>query len=150
VDAAREQFTARGCAILVVAQAKPKTIALYQSRMKWSVPLVSDPERAAYTAFGLERAGLLSFFKPRVLWRYFRGMMKGYLAKMPYSGEDLKQLGGDFLLSCDRKMIFAYPSADPTDRPKVADLLATIPSANPIPHEPAPDAPRVDTPASEE
>jgi hypothetical protein len=140
VDAARDEFAARGCSVLVVSQAKPQTIALYQARMKWAVPVVGDPERAAYAAFGLERTGLFSFFKPRVLWGYLRGMAKGYRVKMPFAGEDVLQLGGDFLLARDRTVFFAYPSADPTDRPGVAALLAAIPSAPPMPDEPAPDA----------
>lgn len=147
MDAARDKFAARGCAILVVTQAKPEVLARYLLRFTWGVPLVGDPERAAYAAFGLERTGWLTFFKPRVLWRYVRGMMRGHALKKPYAGEDILQLGGDFLLSRERKLMCAYPSADPTDRPAVADLLAAIPSANPIPHEPAPDTPRVDTTA---
>ena len=139
MDAARDEFAARGCSVLVVTQAKPEVLALYLSRFKWSVPLVCDPERAAYTAFGLERTGWLTFFKPRVLWGYFRGMWKGQRVRKPYTGEDVLQLGGDFILDRERKLVFAYPSADPTDRPAVADLFAALPSAPPIPHERAPD-----------
>lgn len=142
--AARDTFAARGCTVLVISQAKPEVLALYLARFKWDVPLVCDPERAAYTAFGLERTQWLAFFKPRVLWGYFRGMFKGYRVRKPYAGEDVLQLGGDFILSRDRKVIFAYPSADPTDRPTVTDLLAAIPSVPPIDGERAPDAPRVD------
>ncbi len=135
MDAARDQFAARGCSVLVVSQAKPEVLSLYLSRFKWNVPLVCDPERAAYTAFGLDRTGWLTFFKPRVLWGYFRGMVRGYRVKKPYAGEDLLQLGGDFILSRARCVIFAYPSADPTDRPAVSDLLAAFPLAPPIPRE---------------
>ncbi len=139
MDAARDQFAVRGCSVLVVSQAKPEVLALYLSRFAYSVPLVCDPERTAYTSFELERTGWLTFFKPRVLWGYFRGMWKGQRVRKPYAGEDVLQLGGDFILTRERKVVFAYPSADPTDRPAVADLLATLPSAPPIPHERAPD-----------
>lgn len=149
MDAARDQFAARGCSILVVSQAKPAVLSLYLSRFKWAVPLVCDPEKVAYTAFGLERTGWLTFFKPRVLWGYFRGMFKGYRVKKPYAGEDLLQLGGDFILERERKVVFAYPSADPTDRPGITNLLAAIQSAGPILHERPPDAPRVDGPAQQ-
>ena len=72
-------------------------LSLYTSRVKWVVSLVCDPERAAYAAFGLDRTNRRAFFKPRVLWSYFRGMFKGYRVKWPYAGEDLLQLGGDFI-----------------------------------------------------
>lgn len=140
MEAARDEFAARGCSVVVVTQARPPLLARYVQRQKWTVPVVSDPERTAYVAFGLERTGWLTFFKPRVLWRYLRGMGKGYGVKKPVTGEDVLQLGGDFLLSRARKLIFAYRSADPTDRPSVAALMRAIPSVLPMPDELAPDA----------
>ena len=139
MNAARDQFAARGCSVLVVTQAKPEVLSLYLSRFRWNVPLVCDPERAAYTAFGLERTGWLTFFRPRVLWGYARGVWKGHRVKKPYAGEDVLQLGGDFVLSRERTLVWAYPSASPTDRPAIADLLAALPSATPMPRDPASD-----------
>ncbi|AMV29488.1 hypothetical protein VT84_34155 [Gemmata sp. SH-PL17] len=148
MDAARARFAARGCSVLVVSQAKPEVLTQFVTRNTWSVPIVCDPERVAYAAFGLERTGWLTFFKPHVLWGYFRGMLRGYRVKKPYAGEDVLQLGGDFILSRTRNVIFAHPSANPTDRPGVTDLLATLPSVPPIPHERPPDGPNVDAPAA--
>ena len=137
MDAAREQLAAAGCSALVVCQAKPETLALYLARQKWTVPVVSDPDRAAYRAFGLERTGWLTLFRPKVLRGYLRGMLRGYGLKTPYAGEDVLQLGGDFVLDRAGKVVFAYPSADPTDRPTVSQLLDAIAAARPQPEPPA-------------
>lgn len=137
--AAREQLAARGCSVLVVTQAQPKWLAHYAERTNWGVPLTCDPERRAYAAFGLERAKWRTFFNPRVLWGYFRAMFRGYRVRTPYAGEDLLQLGGDFVLARDRRVVLARPSADPTDRPSVADVLAALPSAEPMGEERATD-----------
>lgn len=133
MDAARDRLAAAGCSVLVVAQAKPEVLALYLSRQGWNVPVVSDPDRVAYGAFGLERTGWLTFFRPRVLWGYFRGMFRGYGVKKPYPGEDVLQLGGDFVLDKLRRVVAAYPSADPTDRPTVAAIRQSLPPAPPTP-----------------
>ena len=111
MDAAREQLAAAGCSTLVVCQAKPETLALYLARRKWTVPVVSDPDRAAYRAFGLERIGWLTFFRPKVLWGYFRGMLRGYGLKAPYAGEDVLQLGGDFVLDAGVTVWTAFSQA---------------------------------------
>ena len=145
--AARDRFAARGCSVLVVSQAGPEVLSLYLSRFQWAVPLVCDPERAAYAAFGLDRTRWLTFFKPQVLWGYFRGMIAGYRVRKPYAGEDLLQLGGDFVLDRERNVVYAYASADPTDRPTVPDLLAAVASAAPIGGERPPDPPQVDSSA---
>lgn len=135
MDAARELFAARSCSVVAVAQAAPEVLAQYLARVEWHVPLVCDPQRTAYTALGLERTGWWTFFRPRVLIGYFRGMLRGYGVKRPYRGEDLLQLGGDFLISRERRVLFAYRSADPTDRPTVTELLRQLPSAKPISHD---------------
>ena len=126
MDAARDEFAAAGCSILVVAQARPEVLSRYLSRSDWHVQIVSDPELDGYAAFGLERTGRLSFFRPRVLWGYFRGMFKGYGVKAPYEGEDMLQLGGDFVLDRSARVVFAYPSVDPTDRPTIAAIHKSI------------------------
>ncbi|VTR91370.1 Alkyl hydroperoxide reductase/ Thiol specific antioxidant/ Mal allergen OS=Isosphaera pallida (strain ATCC 43644 / DSM 9630 / IS1B) GN=Isop_1548 PE=4 SV=1: AhpC-TSA_2 [Gemmata massiliana] len=148
MDAARDRFAARGCSVLIVSQAKPEVLAQFVARNTRFVPIVCDPERTAYAAFGLERTRWLTFFEPRVLWGYFRGMLRGYRVKKPYAGEDVLQLGGDFILSRTRNVIFAHPSANPTDRPGTTDLLAALPSVPPIPHERPPDGPSVAAPAN--
>ncbi len=144
MDAAREEFAAVGCSVLVVSQAKPEILSLYLSRQGWHVPIVSDAERIAYRAFGLERTNWLTFFRPSVLWGYFRGMFRGYGVRKPYAGEDVLQLGGDFLLAKDGRVVFAYSSATPTDRPAVSSLLGTLRSVRPMEPDPGSDGPRVD------
>lgn len=146
MDAARERLAAAGCSVLVVSQAKPEVLSLYLSRRAWGVPVVCDPDRVAYRAFGLERTSWLTFFRPRVLWGYFRGMLRGYGVRMPYAGEDVMQLGGDFLLDKLGRVVLAHPSADPADRPSVGALLGAIRSARPMGAEPPADARHVDTP----
>lgn len=139
--AARERLAARGCSVLVVTQAQPKWLAHYAARTNWGVPLACDPERRAYAAFGLERAKWRTFFNPRVLWGYVRAMVRGYRVRLPVAGEDVLQLGGDFVLARDLRVVLARPSVNPTDRPSVSDVLAALPSAEPIRDESGPDAP---------
>jgi len=146
VDAARDEFAARGCSVLVVVQAKPEFLAHYLTRRSYRVAFASDPGRAAYQAFGLERTPLRSFLRPRVLLGYFTGMLRGYAPHMAYQGEDVLQLGGDFILDATGRIGFAYRSRNPTDRPAVSHLLAALPSPPPMTGQAGPDARRVDSP----
>lgn len=125
--AARDRFAARGCSVVAVCQAQPEHLAAFLSRRPWDVPVVSDPDRLAYRAFGLERTGWLTFFRPKVLGGYLRGLQRGYGLKTPVEGEDVRQLGGDFIVTRAGAVVYEYRSADPTDRPGVAALLAAVP-----------------------
>jgi hypothetical protein len=126
VDAARDRLAAGGCSVLVVCQAKPEVLSLYLSREPRGVPVVCDPERVAYRAFGLQRVGWLSFFRPKVLAGYIGKMLRGHRVRRPYAGEDLLQLGGDFVLNRQREVKFAFTSNDPTARPSVEELLRSL------------------------
>jgi hypothetical protein len=129
VDAARDRLAAAGCSVLIVAQAGPELIARYVARYGWLVPIVADPDRDAYGAFGLERTSWLTFLRPRVIWGYLRGMLRGYGVKRPNREEDILQLGGDFILDREARVVFAYPSADPTDRPTISAILDALAAA---------------------
>jgi len=146
VDAARDEFAARGCSVLVVVQAKPGFLTHYLTRRSYGVAFASDPDRVAYRAFGLERTPLRTFLRPRVLLGYLAGMLRGYAPRKPYRGEDVLQLGGDFVVDQAGRTVFAYRSQNPTDRPAVSRLLAALPSPPPMGGNHAPDAPRVDSP----
>jgi peroxiredoxin len=127
VDAARDALAAAGCSVLVVCQARPEVLSLYLARHPWRVPVVSDPDRAAYRAFELKRTGWLTFFRPKVLAGYLKKIFRGHRVRRPYAGEDVLQLGGDFVLDRRREVVAAFAASDPTARPSVADILRSLP-----------------------
>ena len=119
-----ERLPAAGVCVLVVGQAQPAVLATCLRNHPQPFPVVCDPERAAYRAFGLGRIGWLNFFRPAVVWRYLGLVRRGGKVRMPYPGEDVLQLGGDFLLDRAGQVIFTYRSRTATDRPGIDALLA--------------------------
>jgi hypothetical protein len=75
---------------------------------------------------GLERLGWTTFLRPKVLWGYLRGLLRGQGIKWPYEGEDVLQLGGDFVLDRSARVLITHPSADPTDRPSLAAIREAL------------------------
>jgi peroxiredoxin len=86
-------------------------------------PLLLDPTRKAYQAYGLERS-LLRSWGPKNLWYYARARLTGRQAH--HTGADISQLGGDFIVDAQGIIRLAHRSHDPTDRPPVAELLAVL------------------------
>ena len=66
------------------------------------------------------------FFRWSVLARYLRLIFTGWRPHRGEAGEDMLQLGGDFILSADRHLLYAHRSGDPADRPAAADLVDRI------------------------
>ena len=85
--------------------------------------LLLDPSRAAYTAYGLEHS-LARSWRPKVWLEYARLMLSG--RKWRGIQGDSGQLGGDFIVDSNGVIRFAYRSDDPTDRPSMSQLLATL------------------------
>jgi hypothetical protein len=108
-----------GADVLVVTQSRPEALA----GVDLPLPTVCDPDRAAYRHFGLDRGRWSMFFRWGVLARYLRLIFTGWWPHSAEAGEDMLQLGGDFILSADRHLLYAHRSNDPADRPAAADLV---------------------------
>ncbi len=112
--------------VVIVAFAKPESLAGYQHRQRLDQLLViSDPERRAYRAFDLGRGSVLRvWLDPRVWARYLQLMLRG---RRPESAhEDTLQLGGDALIDRGGRIAWIYRSRGPEDRPSVADIQAAL------------------------
>ena len=86
-------------------------------------PFLVDADRSAYKAYGL-RSSALASWSPQNIWYYVRALLAG---RETYGNRgDSHQLGGDFIVDRQRRVRLAHPSRDPTDRPAVEMLMATL------------------------
>jgi hypothetical protein len=117
-----EDILQAGGAVLVITPSKPEAVA------QMSLPLltVCDPQRAAYQSFGLERGKWSMFLRRGVLSHYLGLMFRGWLPFRLEPGEDPLQLGGDFIVSKERRLAYAHRSADPADRPAPRELVEQL------------------------
>lgn len=100
----------------------PEVLAGYLKQRAWPFPLVSDPEREQYRRFGLERLRWRDYFRARALLGYARLLLRGWLPRLPYRGDDVHQQGGDFVIDADGRLLYAFRSANPADRPTPEEL----------------------------
>jgi peroxiredoxin len=121
-----EKLRELGAEVLVISFAPPQRVRTYVTEYPQPFPVVSDPSLAAYSAFALERAPMRSMLRPGVIGRYLLHIFHGWWPKRSAAGEDVRQLGGDFLLDADGKLRYVHPSAEPTDRPSAAELLEQV------------------------
>lgn len=115
-----------GAEVVTVCQAKPEVLAMHLKAAPRPFPVVGDPDRKAYRAAGLEVGGWGIFLNWRALSRYLSLIFSGWIPRWPRSGEDVFQLGGDFVLDARQQIVLAHRSEDPGDRPSMATLLEAI------------------------
>lgn len=111
-----------GADVLVVTQSRPEAVAA----MTLPLPAVCDPDRTAYRYFGLDRGKWSMFLRGGVLVRYLRLIVTGWRPHKGEAGEDMLQLGGDFILSADRRLVYAHRSNDPADCPTAGELVQQL------------------------
>ncbi len=120
------EFQKRDCGIVAVAQGVPGVLKMFLGHHPLNFPIFSDAPRAVYKAFGLERIRRRVFFRPSVIWGYVKLIFRGGKVRWPFAGEDVRQLGGDFLLDRNGEILWAYRSENPMDRPSAEDLLKEV------------------------
>jgi AhpC/TSA family len=127
-----DKFRKAGCEVLVVTQATPEMLTLFLDRHPQPFPVVCDPERAAYRAFGLERTSWWTFLRPTVLWGYLKLMVRGERVRQPYDGDDGVQSGRQESNLRSRVPETRGHSAWPTPRSPAVPAVGVEPTAIPF------------------
>jgi peroxiredoxin len=126
VEKVYPDIRASGGEVIAVSFTKPERLAAVLRIKPLSFPALSDPGVESYHAFGLGRTTWLDILRPGVLLRFGKMMLHGWMPKQPNKGEDVLQLGGDFILDRQRRIAYVYRSLEPTDRPSGPALLEAV------------------------
>jgi len=118
---------AAGGEVLLVCFDTRERAERYAQEQNLSFPLLLDPERRVYRAYGLEQGPLWRFLMPRVVLGALRMMENGRRVQRPQ--EDPLQLGGDFVVDPAGLLALAHPCQDPADRPSPAAIMAAVASS---------------------
>ena len=101
----------------------------YRARNDLPFPVLIDPGRDAYRAFGLGRTSVARAWGVRSALAYLRLFVHGRWRDLRRPAEDTLQLGGDFVVGPDGSLVYGFWSAGPDDRPPVDELIAATHAA---------------------
>ena len=93
-------------------------------QMQLPFPILSDPQRATYRAYGLASGTLLRLLAPGTIWTYIKLLAQGN--RYHFGKSDLRQMGGDFVLDKRGLVAYEFRSASPHQRPAVEELMAVL------------------------
>lgn len=123
----REQIEQAGLNIVVVMQGTPEASAEFARQFAPGLPVLADPERRAYQAFGLERGNLFqTFLNPKIWQAVNRSRRKGYEVEPPPAGQDAMQMSGTFIISTEGKIELPYYYDHIADHPPLELLLSGV------------------------
>ena len=93
-------------------------------QMQLPFPVLSDPEKDAYRAFGLSSGKLRRIFGPGTIRAYAKLLAAGQMYHFRRS--DFLQLGGDFVIDAAGFVRYEYRRGAPHDRPLVDQIIALL------------------------
>jgi hypothetical protein len=129
----QSELTELRARVIVISFESPERAALFAESESVSFPLLLDPSRRAYAAFGLEQGSFREIWTLKSLVAYIRGLLGGQALHMPRG--DITQLGGDFVLDGSGRIVFFHRSSEPADRPHASAIVAAVRAALPSQRE---------------
>lgn len=113
------RFDEEGVRVAIVGMGRPEASARFRRRYDLPFPVLADPDRTAYRAYGLGEGPVLGWPE---LTGGFRLAMHGVLPGL--RAGDARQLAGDFLIDRDGIVRYVRRSRRPADIPSPDALLA--------------------------
>lgn len=121
---ASPQFREKNLSLAIITQATPEEAKTFCEQRAPGILCLSDPERKAYEAYGLDRASIWQSFLSLNVWRSNRRLKqeRGWKTELPPTGQDAMQMSGTFVIAPDGTIRLPYYYDDIADHPSV-DLL---------------------------
>ncbi len=98
----------------------------YTTRYGLPFPVLRDPDRTAYRAYGIGRTTWRRSWGIRAARRYIEILRERGLRALSRPTEDTRQLGGDVVIDPAGRLSWAHWSDGPDDRPSLDQISEAI------------------------
>ncbi len=116
-----------GLGIAVVTQGSPGATDLFMKQYAPDLMALSDPERLAYHAYGLERGNIFQTVINLDVFRAVReAAKKGYKLEEPPAGQDAMQMSGTFIINQKGRVLLPFYYDNIADHPALDLLLEGV------------------------
>lgn len=123
----RQKLEEAGLSVVVVGQGSPESTAVFGRQYAPDLQFLSDPQRKAYEAYGLERGNLFqTFLNPKVWAAVSKSREKGFKVETPPDGQDAMQMSGTFIISQTGNILLPYYYDHIADHPPLDLLLKGV------------------------
>jgi len=120
-------FTSADCRVVVVSFGNSEGAQNWLEQTKTCLSLYLDPQRKLYLKFGLARS-IKKVWNMNTIHYYAQQKAQGRQLPTALSGveDDPLQMGGDFTISKDLKLVMSYACKTPSDRPSTQHILSRL------------------------
>ncbi len=115
---------------MVVGLGTPAHTAEFRAEMQAPFPILCDPKKNGYKAYGLEKLSVLREIGSRENRSLGQSRSGEYGVKVSLD-QDMAQLGGSFVLDTDGTILYAHRAAVTSENKPTAQVLAAVASSLP-------------------
>jgi peroxiredoxin len=123
----KQHFDQAGAQVVLVGMGTPEESAAFEMKFDIPFPLISDPKRQLYQAFGLKHVSTLGLLSPSVAFKGILAITQGHTVGVPVG--DVRQLPGVFIINTDGRIVYSYFANDPSDHPAPDTILEALKTA---------------------
>lgn len=117
--------------VALVTFTDPSRLTDYIESNELPFPVLVDPDRSTYRAYGLGRGSIARIWGWRAARRYLEILRSDGFGGLARPTEDTRQLGGDFVIGPDGRLVYGFWGEGPDDRPDVDELVAAARGTDP-------------------
>jgi len=114
-------WAALGCRVVVVAAGSPAGAVNWQQETGVPCEIYVDQDRQLYKSLNLDES-ISKVWNMSTMVYYAEQMAAQRPLHQVVSGDNIHQMGGDFVLNDKCELIFAYRSQTPPERPTIEQL----------------------------
>ncbi len=118
------QIEQTGGRLVLVGMGSPEQTTAFVKQFEILCPMIADPNRHLYQAFGLKMASALDLLAPSLAIKAVAAMAEGNKVGMPIG--DIRQLPGVFILDTRGRIVFSHQAKDAADQPGAETILAAL------------------------
>jgi peroxiredoxin len=122
------QLEQAGGRVVLVGMGSPEQSAAFTKKTEIPCPMIADPGRRLYQAFGLKMVSSLQLLAPSVAFKAISAMAEGHTVGKPIG--DIRQLPGVFIIDTRGRIVFSHVAKDPADHPEAETILAALNTLN--------------------
>jgi peroxiredoxin len=124
----KQHFDQADAQVILVGMGSPEESAAFEMKFNIPFPLISDPKRKLYHAFGLKKVSALELLSPFVAVKGILAITKGHTVGIPIG--DVRQLPGVFIINTVGRIVYSYFASDPSDHPDPDTILEALKTAD--------------------
>lgn len=113
----------------MVALSHLESAMAWREKYGFDFPLLVDTDKTVFRYFGLRRSVLAVWNIPSLI-KYAEQLTAGIELLRSLEGDDVHQLGGDFMMDTRGQLLYVYCGQTSYDRPSVSQLLAKLQDLN--------------------